>query len=122
MKILHKTLLCSALITVPVFAVQAHDNDAAHRAWIQAQKIDVQPTITIKESEIPADSGTGASAPGAYSQPVTPGAQSYGAQPSQPAQSGYTTPGTSNQQPMPGGSAPIEDHPGMQHQGGMRTQ
>lgn len=122
MKILHKTLLCSVLIAVPMVAVQARDNDAAHRAWIEAQKIDIQPTITIKESEIPADSAAGASAPGSYGQPVAPGAQPYGAQPGQPVQPGYTAPGTSNHQSMPGASTPMEERPGMQHQGGMRTQ
>lgn len=116
MKIFHKTLLCSVLIITPIAVVQAHETEAQHQAWIRAQKIDIQPTITIKETQIPASS-----VPGSYSQPVAPGAQSSG------GQSGYTVPGTGNHQSMPG-SAPIEDHSGMQNrsgmqnQGGMRTQ
>lgn len=120
MKIFHKTLLCSALIIAPMAAVQAHDDAAAHNSWLEAQKIDIEPTITIQETEIPADSATGAPAPGSYDNPVSPGVQPA---PAQPAQPGYTTPDatmpdTGNQPPMPG-AAPIEEHSDMPQGGGM---
>jgi hypothetical protein len=56
MKQLYKTLLVSALLAAPFATVQAAQSQAAHEAWIKAQKIDVQPTLTIKETTIPADS------------------------------------------------------------------
>ncbi|HEU0228956.1 MAG TPA: hypothetical protein VFR20_00145 [Burkholderiaceae bacterium] len=56
MKQLYKTLLVSALLAAPFATVQAHETQAQHEAWIKAQKIDVQPTLTIKETTIPASS------------------------------------------------------------------
>ena len=121
MKIFQKTLLCSALIIAPMAAAQAHDDAAAHNSWLEAQKIDVEPTITIQETEIPADSATGAPAPGSYENPVSPGVQPAPTQPGQPVQPGYSTPNApmpdTGAQPMPG-AAPIEEHSDM-HQGGM---
>lgn len=54
MKQLYKTLLVSALLAAPFATVQAHETQSQHEAWIKAQKIDVKPTLTIKESTIPA--------------------------------------------------------------------
>jgi hypothetical protein len=67
LKTIQKTLLISALLAVPFAAAQAHETAAAHEAWIKAQKIDVQPTLKVSETQIPADSAggsTGSSAPG----------------------------------------------------------
>lgn len=55
MKLLHKTLLVSLLLATPFAAVQAAES-AAHAAWIKAQKIDIQPTLKVTETKIPADS------------------------------------------------------------------
>ena len=54
MKQLYKTLLVSALLAAPFATVQAHETQSQHEAWIKAQKIDVKPTLTIKETTIPA--------------------------------------------------------------------
>jgi len=54
-KKMHKTLLIAALMAVPFAAANAHDDSARHRAWIEAQKIDIKPTLTIKETTVPAD-------------------------------------------------------------------
>src|SRR3546814_11030695 len=67
MKTLHRTLLMAAMLAAPFAAAQAHETDAAHRAWLKAQQIDIKPTLTITETEIPAGSsatstGTGAPA------------------------------------------------------------
>lgn len=56
MKLLHKTLLVSLLLATPFAAVQAAESAAAHAAWIKAQKIDIQPTLKVTETKIPADS------------------------------------------------------------------
>ncbi|MEO6958508.1 MAG: hypothetical protein ABI228_00895 [Burkholderiaceae bacterium] len=56
MKLLHKTLLVSLLLATPFVAVQAAESAAAHAAWIKAQKIDIQPTLKVTETKIPADS------------------------------------------------------------------
>lgn len=68
MKTMQKTLLITALLAAPFAAAQAHDDPAAHQAWLERQKIDVQPTLEITETEIPADSA-GTSSPGTYRQP-----------------------------------------------------
>lgn len=62
MKILYKTILISAILATPFAATQAqtqghaHESAAAHKAWIEAQKIDIKPTIRITETQIPAGS------------------------------------------------------------------
>lgn len=56
MKLLRKTLLVSLLLATPFAAVQAAESAAAHEAWIKAQKIDIQPTLKVTETKIPADS------------------------------------------------------------------
>src|SRR3546814_8701736 len=56
MKTLHRTLLMAAMLAAPFAAAQAHETDAAHRAWLKAQQIDIKPTLTITENEIPAGS------------------------------------------------------------------
>jgi len=96
-KTVHKTLLIAALLAAPFAAVQAHDDAARHRAWIAAQKIDVQPTLTVKETQVPADS-------------VNQGSSGYQQQGSQ----GYQQQGTQGyQQPAPsGGMAPPQDSSG----------
>lgn len=70
MKILYKTILMSAILAIPFAATQAqaqtqaHESAAAHKAWIEAQKIDIKPTIHITETQIPAGSMTNASGSG----------------------------------------------------------
>src|SRR5690606_39347258 len=56
MKTLNKTLLLTAMLAMPLAVAQAHDDDAAHRAWLKAQQIDIKPTLNIQETEIPAGS------------------------------------------------------------------
>jgi hypothetical protein len=81
--------LIAALLAAPFAAAQAHDDAARHRAWIAAQKIDVQPTLTVKETQVPADS-------------VNQGSSGYQQQGSQ----GY------QQQAPSGGMAPPQDSSG----------
>jgi outer membrane protein W len=70
MKLLYKSLLVSALLATPFAAANAHESQAAHDAWVKAQKIDVQPTLSIKTTTIPAseahtsDSSSGSSGSG----------------------------------------------------------
>lgn len=60
-----KTLLiAAALLVVPFASVQARETSAQHEAWIKAQKIDIKPTITVTETQIPAGSEGGASSQG----------------------------------------------------------
>jgi len=61
MKQLYKTLVISALLATPFAAVHAAESRAAHDAWIKAQKVDVKPTLTIKETTIPASSASSSS-------------------------------------------------------------
>src|SRR5690606_15959078 len=107
---MHKTLLITVLLAAPLAAAQAQDDAAKHRAWIEAQKIDVQPTLTVKETEIPADSGA------AQAQPVTlkvnaPGTEpqltNMPAAPSTPSPDSYATPPAGGQQQA------MPSHPGM---------
>lgn len=118
MKTLNKTLLLAALLATPFAAAQAHDNEAAHRAWLKAQEIDIKPTLTIKETEIPADSSAmpaGAGAPAGTTSPSSPSA---------PPSTTPSSPGTYSPGIQPSGTppypAPIENHPGMNS--GMGTQ
>ena len=102
MKTLNKTLsLALLLAAVPLAAAQAQDEGAAHQAWLKAQKIDIKPTLTIKETQIPADSVPGASgtAPASGTMaPVTPSAA--------PSSSGGYAPGV-----QPSGTAPVYPAP-----------
>ncbi|PLC51326.1 hypothetical protein CR159_03625 [Pollutimonas subterranea] len=116
MKTSSKTLLLAALIAVPFTAVHAADE-----AWLRAQKIDIQPTLKITETEIPADSSasspspsttmpgtTGTQAPSTYqpSMPSTtspsssggyaPASPSPSTMPSQDRTPGYITPGVNS--------------------------
>jgi len=59
MKAIHRTLLISALLATPFAAVHAAESQAAHEAWLKAQKIDIEPTLKVTETKIPAGS-TGA--------------------------------------------------------------
>ncbi|NGM88683.1 hypothetical protein G5B35_15355 [Parapusillimonas sp. SGNA-6] len=63
MKTVHKTCLIAVMLGLPLAAAQAHDNEAAHRAWLKAQQIDIQPTLKITETQIPADGSTTTSPP-----------------------------------------------------------
>ncbi|MFW7342986.1 hypothetical protein V0R37_15780 [Pollutimonas sp. H1-120] len=125
MKTLNKTLLLAALLAAPFAAAQAHDDEAAHRAWLKAQQIDIKPTLRIEETEIPAgtsatSSGTGAPAGTQSPSSVTPSPSSPAAPPSTtPSSPGTYSPGIqpSGTPPYP---APIENHPGMNS--GMGTQ
>ncbi len=69
MKKLYKTVLVAALVAAPFATVQARESSAAHEAWIKAQEINVQPTLTIKETTVPADS---VNVPPANSTPSAP--------------------------------------------------
>ncbi len=126
MKTLHKILLTSAMLSLPLAAAHARSDQARHEAWIKAQKIDIKPTLKITETEIPAGTSATSTRPGtagqpgssmppsaAPSQPSSPNMPSSGATPS----SGYspTTPGM-------GGQAPIETHPGVNPGTGLRPQ
>ncbi|NYT38640.1 hypothetical protein ERD78_16955 [Allopusillimonas soli] len=72
MKTLTKSLIIAAIMAAP-FAAQAHETAAEHQAWIEAQKIDIQPTLKITETQIPADqAGTNSSGTG-YTTPSTSG-------------------------------------------------
>lgn len=86
MKTLTKSLIIAAIMAAP-FAAQAHETAAEHQAWIEAQKIDIQPTLKITETQIPADQA---------------GTNNSG--------SGYTTPSTSGQT-MPSTTMPSSDMP-----------
>ncbi|UYO94651.1 hypothetical protein [Pollutimonas sp. M17] len=115
MKTLHKKLLLTALLAAPFAAAQAHDDDAAHRAWLKAQQIDIKPTLTIKETEIPA--GSAASSTGTGSPAGTSAPSSMPASPSAPPSTMPSSPGTYSPGAQPSGTpvypAPIENHPGM---------
>jgi hypothetical protein len=118
MKTLHKTLLISALLVTPFVNVQARD-EAAHRSWIEAQKIDIKPTLEITETEIPADQASGSTntpMPGAVSPtdtmptPQMPSSNmpsSNMPSSNMPSSGGYE-PATPSGGTMPQGSAPIE--------------
>jgi hypothetical protein len=122
MKTLNKTLLLTAMLAAPFAAAQAHDDDAAHRAWLKAQQIDIKPTLNIQETEIPAGSSgtsTGTGMPAGNTSPSMPSSPT--APPStMPSSQGTYSPGV---QPSgaPAYPAPIENHPGM-NSGGMGTQ
>ncbi|RTZ44602.1 hypothetical protein EKL30_08535 [Candidimonas sp. SYP-B2681] len=121
MKTLNKALVIAALLAAPFAGAQAARDQAAHEAWIKAQKIDIQPTLRVTETEIPADSSaTGSQMPGTSSQP---GSTSSGAAnstgtglvpPSSPPAQSAPYPGTGST--MPGGTAPFPVHPGGQKQ------
>ncbi len=98
MKTLNKTILLAALMAVPFTAAHAADE-----AWLRAQKIDIQPTLRITETEIPADSATGSTTPSTTTMPGTTGAQNPSTyQPSMPS---TTSPSSS------GGYAPASPSP-----------
>ncbi len=115
MKTMQKTLLITALLAAPLAAAQAQGDAARHRAWIEAQKIDVQPTLTVKETEIPADSSTGQSQPMSPSYNTPAGQAPSTNMPATPSSSGSGSyaPSMNGQQPMPG-------HQGMESGSGMR--
>ncbi len=98
MKTLNKTVLLAALIVVPFTAANAADE-----AWIRAQKIDIQPTLRITETEIPADTATGSTTPSTSTMPGTTSTQNPSTyQPSMPS---TTSPSSS------GGYAPASPAP-----------
>ena len=110
MKTMHKTLLITVLLAAPLAAAQAQGDAAKHRAWIEAQKIDVQPTLTVKETEIPADSGAAQTQPmpPSYNTPATQApSTNMPAAPSTPSPDTYATP------PAGGQQQPMPSHPGM---------
>lgn len=113
MKTMQKTLLITALLLAPLAAAQAAQQSASeHQAWIEAQKIDVQPTLTVKESQVPADSGT--------SQPSSYGTQApSGMNPQMPATPANPNSGSYAPNAQP---APMQSHPGMQSGTGMKMQ
>ncbi|HEY9573839.1 MAG TPA: hypothetical protein VIR76_12050 [Pusillimonas sp.] len=111
MKTLHRTLLMAAMLAAPFAAAQAHETDAAHRAWLKAQQIDIKPTLTITETEIPAGSSatsTGTGAPAGTAPSHMPASPSS----TMPSSQGTYSPGI---QPSgaPAYPAPIENHPEM---------
>ncbi len=117
MKTLNRTLLIAALLAAPFAGAQARDQ-AAHDAWIKAQKIDIKPTLKVTETEIPADAGaTGSQAPagmpGTQPDSTTSGAaNSTGTglvPPSSPPAGSRPYPGTNST--MPQGTAPYPVYP-----------
>ncbi|HUH60408.1 MAG TPA: hypothetical protein VL001_10055 [Candidimonas sp.] len=117
MKTLHKAILISTLLVTPFVNVQARD-EAAHRAWIEAQKIDIKPTLEITETEIPADQAgaTNSQMPGAVSptdtmptprMPSSNMPSSNMPSSNMPSSGGYE-PAPPSGGTMPQGSAPIE--------------
>lgn len=117
MKILHKTVFATALLAFPLAAVHAQDDGAAHRKWLEAQKIDIQPTLEISETEIPMDSSTGYTQPGTTT-PSNPGSNMPSSQVPSPSQpSGTYTPVMPSTNPpstnMPGSRMPGQTSPGM---------
>lgn len=78
MKTVHKTLLIAAMLGLPLAAAQAHDNEAEHRAWLKAQQIDIEPTLKITETQIPADGATTTAPSSTMPSYGTPGASSPG--------------------------------------------
>lgn len=90
MKTSSKTLLLAALIAVPFTAAQAADE-----AWIRAQKIDIQPTLKITETEIPADSSATSATPPTSSMPGSTGTQAPPStyQPPMPPSTSPSSPG-----------------------------
>ncbi|MGB3291104.1 MAG: hypothetical protein WBA83_17690 [Burkholderiaceae bacterium] len=111
MKTWNKALMLTVLLAAPFAVAQAHDDGAAHRAWLKAQQIDIKPTLTVKETEIPA--GSAASSTGAPAGTNSTMPSSPSAPPSvTPSSSGTYSPGIQRSSP-PSYPAPIENHPGM---------
>lgn len=129
MKTVHKTLLIAVMLGMPLAGAQAHDNDAQHRAWLKAQQIDIEPTLKITETQIPAD-GTTTTAPSSTMPSYgTPGASSPGSSmpstqmPSSQMPSTQSPSSSGSYAPMPApGAAPgsTQGSPGMNS--GMGTQ
>ncbi|NYT62097.1 hypothetical protein H0A66_07160 [Alcaligenaceae bacterium] len=96
MKTLSTTLLITAaLLAVPFASVQARETPAQHEAWIKAQKIDIKPTLTVTETQIPAgtvsNQGSGTTEAGKYMPSSNmPSSGSYAPQGNTPI---YTQPG-----------------------------
>lgn len=122
MKTLSRTLLITALLAAPFASVHARENQSAHEAWIKAQKIDIEPTLRITETEIPAGStgatsgqGTTGSTPGTYmpSTGTTPSTNMPSS--NMPSSEGYTPPAPPSTGTQQGG-APIYTNPGVRPQ------
>ncbi|HEY9281381.1 MAG TPA: hypothetical protein VIP51_15025 [Eoetvoesiella sp.] len=117
MKTSHKILLVSILLATPFAAAQAQSSRASHEAWIKAQKIDIQPTLKITETEIPAGSPATSTGPG-NTGTGTPGSQmpQPGSAPVPDSQvPAYNTPATG-----PSGNAPIQDRSTMPYGSGQQ--
>ena len=99
MKLLHRTLLVSLLLATPFAAVQAAESAAAHAAWIKAQKIDIQPTLKVTETKIPADSAGSSSSQ------------------TNPPPSSSMNPGQMNMPPNQAPSSPAQGGDSMMHSG-----
>ena len=117
MKILHKTIFATALLALPFAAVHARDDGGAHSRWLEAQKIDITPTLEISETQVPLDSSTGYTQPGA-TMPSNSGSTMPSSQvPPSGQPSGTYTPvmPSTNTQPstMPGNRMPGQASPGM---------
>jgi hypothetical protein len=105
MKLFYKTLLISLLAATPFAAVQAAESAAAHAAWIKAQKIDIQPTLKVTETKIPADA---AGSTGSQTNPPTAPSMNP------PTNQGQmNAPSYPNQTP----SRPAQDNNSMMHPG-----
>ncbi|HWL30165.1 MAG TPA: hypothetical protein VNQ97_14785 [Burkholderiaceae bacterium] len=128
MKTVHKTCLIAAMLSLPLAAAQAHDSDAQHRAWLKAQQIDIQPTLKITETQIPADGSTTTSPSSTTPSYGTPGSSMPSSNmPSSQMPSSQMpstqSPSSGSYAPMPSpGSAPgaTQGSPGMNS--GMGTQ
>jgi hypothetical protein len=93
---------------MPFAAVQAAESAAAHEAWIKAQKIDIQPTLKVTETKIPADSAGSPSS--RTNPPPSPPANPPSSSPMNPGQTNM--PSYPNQAP----SSPAQDG-SMMHSG-----
>ncbi|WP_073107164.1 hypothetical protein [Pollutimonas bauzanensis] len=117
--------MIAALVAAPFAAAQARDQ-SAHEAWIEAQKIDVQPTLKVTETQIPADSATGASS-SSTTAPGGTGANGSMSEPRAPSSNmpsssgGYAPAAPSTNMPQEGG-APVYTQPGVNPGSGMRSQ
>lgn len=123
MKTLSKTLLIAALLAAPFAGAQARDQ-STHEAWIKAQKIDIQPTLKVTETQIPADSAPGASSSQGTAMPGSTGSMPQTQTPSSnmPSSSGgYAPAAPSTNMPSQNG-APVYTHPGMNSGTGIQRQ
>lgn len=47
--------LLAMLLTVPFVAAHSANAKSSHQAWLEAQKIDIEPTLSVQETVVPLD-------------------------------------------------------------------